>query len=46
MTSTPLSQQNKEYQLKRKREIDSIYSEESSFDSYDGSETMSLLEAD
>ena len=35
MTSTPLSQQNKEDQLKRKREIDSIYSEESSFDSSD-----------
>lgn len=35
MTSTPLSQQNKEGQLKRKREIDSIYSEESSFDSSD-----------
>ena len=34
-TSTPLSQQNKEVQLKRKREIDSIYSEESSFDSSD-----------
>ena len=35
MTSTPLSQQNKGDQLKRKREIDSIYSEESSFDSSD-----------
>ena len=34
-TSTPLSQQNKEDQLKRKREIDSIFSEESSCDSSD-----------